>query len=505
MPISMLTNGVTFFFMHWYLNKGIIYEPYENYVPPKEKLKKAMAEPKSLRQILITFIKKYAPTPSNMLKYSRYRVNQYGESHIILSVFLSLNYMAPYFMWTQNTHDLFHTVFFLRLIGALLCLGFLLKPLWPQKIKPLFPLYWHLALLYCLPFATTVMFALNGDSTMWMISVILFIMLLVVVVDWLSFLIIATLGVIFGFAFSHFVLGITSLPPMTDKYTFIYTCLFGTTIGLVFARRRAINTENRVKRAKNVGSSVGHEINHNNTPVLSKAQILAMKLTTFPFNVSSNSEGEKIYSLPESFLTSLNKDVSEIIAGVNRNKQTIATFKEIIEHDIMNVKLEVVSLSECIKKSIEVFPFENKSQRQELSLEAGDDLIVKIPPFLFQHIITNLLRNAHRHGGTNKVSISINKANRTLHFKDWGHGIPPDRLHRIFDPFFTTSSAGSGVGLAFSKALVEGFNGSIECQSKQGNNSFTEFTISFPPLSEEEEKNLISLKNHLNKGGEFWG
>lgn len=505
MPIGMIANGVAFLFMHWYENKGFLYEPYKGYIPPKEMIRNVMKEPQSVGALLSNFIKKYFPTPRNILQYSRKKVSEYGESHMLLSIFLSLNYMAPYFMWTDHSYDLFHTVFILRLIGAVLCLGFLLKPLWPQKLKPLFPLYWHATLLYCLPFSTTIMFAVNGDSTMWLISVVLFIMLLVVVVDWLTFLIIAGLGVGLGVFFCIKVLGMSQLPEVADKYTFIYTCVFGTVIGLVFARRRAINTQKRVQRAKSVASTVGHEINHNNTPLLHHAQSLALKLQTYPFQEIKSKDGEIMYAISESLYGSLQESVPEIIQGIKRNKSTIIDFKEIIEHDVLNIHLEVVSVKEFIEFVIEDFPFE-KGQREGLQLALEADYLIKIPIYLFRHVVINLLRNAYRHGGTTNINIRLDSQSRTLKIKDFGYGIPQDRIYRIFDLFYTTSSSGSGVGLAFTKALIESFNGSIECHSKQGEESFTEFTITFPPLGEDEKNSVVSIKERRNKhaSSDFW-
>lgn len=476
---GMIANFITFIFLHWKEHNGFLYQPYKDYVHPKEQIKQAMAEPQSFAVLATKFLKKYFPTPSNILQYSRHKVNEYGESHILISVFLCLNYMAPYFMWPENSGEYFSTLFILRIVGALFCLGFLLKPIWPQRLKPFFPLYWHAALLYCLPFSTTVMFSINGDNTMWLVTVIMFIMLLVVVVDWLSFLIIAFLGIGLGYLFAAKVLGLTHFPEVADKYTFIYTCLFGTIIGLVFARRRARNTALRVNRSKSIASTVGHEINHNSSPVLNQAQILAMKLKTYPFELQENAQGEPAYLINKVFFDSLQNGLSEIISGVKRNKKTIKAFKEIIENDVFNVDLRIVSLKECIQEALEEFPFE-ANQQESLQLYLEEDFDVKIPPQLFRHVISNLLRNAYKHGGSTNVTMKINKASRELTILDRGYGIPEDCMHRIFDLFYTTMDSGSGVGLAFTKALVESFNGSITCQSQQGKDSYTLFTIQFP-------------------------
>jgi signal transduction histidine kinase len=77
------------------------------------------------------------------------------------------------------------------------------------------------------------------------------------------------------------------------------------------------------------------------------------------------------------------------------------------------------------------------------------------------------------------VEITVKK-NR-LYFRDNGKGISPEILPRIFDKFFTSSKAGTGVGLAFCKLVMEGMNGTIECESNP--EEYTLFKLSFPKIN----------------------
>jgi CheY-like chemotaxis protein len=55
-----------------------------------------------------------------------------------------------------------------------------------------------------------------------------------------------------------------------------------------------------------------------------------------------------------------------------------------------------------------------------------------------------------------------------LSFADDGPGISAAILERIFDPFFTTKSAGSGVGLTATYAILKKHDGHIEVESRPG-------------------------------------
>ena len=49
---------------------------------------------------------------------------------------------------------------------------------------------------------------------------------------------------------------------------------------------------------------------------------------------------------------------------------------------------------------------------------------------------------------------------------DAGIGMAPEQMVRIFEPFFTTKEAGSGIGLAITRNVVEGLGGSIAMASE---------------------------------------
>jgi signal transduction histidine kinase len=72
-----------------------------------------------------------------------------------------------------------------------------------------------------------------------------------------------------------------------------------------------------------------------------------------------------------------------------------------------------------------------------------------------------------------------------LHIRDYGEGIPEDKLPRIFDPFFTTKSGpdesgkgGAGLGLAAARNIIETHRGKIRVESAVGVG--TAFTIKLP-------------------------
>ncbi len=93
-----------------------------------------------------------------------------------------------------------------------------------------------------------------------------------------------------------------------------------------------------------------------------------------------------------------------------------------------------------------------------------------------EKIITNLISNAIKYTPNNgRIILRCEvKDHKTLiiSISDTGTGIPADKLGKIFERFYRAkyapddNSQGSGIGLAFTKSLVELHKGSISVQSK---------------------------------------
>ena len=120
-----------------------------------------------------------------------------------------------------------------------MCGLLIVKAKWPELLLPFFPTFWHLTLLYCIPFTSTVMFLLTQGSTEWLINVAITIMFLIVLVDWTTFLILTALGISLGFLFYTQVVGPVNIQlDFSSGYLLVYQGLFATLIGLLFARRK---------------------------------------------------------------------------------------------------------------------------------------------------------------------------------------------------------------------------------------------------------------------------
>jgi len=105
---------------------------------------------------------------------------------------------------------------------------------------------------------------------------------------------------------------------------------------------------------------------------------------------------------------------------------------------------------------------------------------LKIDSSHFAQMIQNLVLNALEampEGGDLFVQAEAMGDRVILTVRDTGPGIPPEILHQIFEPGFTTKPAGSGLGLAVVKSIVERYGGSIEVSSRPGEGTLFRITL----------------------------
>lgn len=123
-----------------------------------------------------------------------------------------------------------------------------------------------------------------------------------------------------------------------------------------------------------------------------------------------------------------------------------------------------------------------------LSLNPLDDAVVLVDPDRLQEALANLLNNALRHtpaGGQVTLSAVHSGQAIDLRVTDTGDGITAEHLPRVFERFYRADSnrspqhAGSGIGLAITRALVQAHDGRVQAASP-GPGKGSTFTITLP-------------------------
>ena len=111
----------------------------------------------------------------------------------------------------------------------------------------------------------------------------------------------------------------------------------------------------------------------------------------------------------------------------------------------------------------------------QIHMRIPDDfLIAPMDPLLIKQVLLNLFENSYYHAYSAQPTECILDSDEhfvRIHVRDYGSGIPPEKLESIFDaaPSAPTSAAdtrkGMGIGLSICKAIVSAHGGEIRAEN----------------------------------------
>lgn len=161
-------------------------------------------------------------------------------------------------------------------------------------------------------------------------------------------------------------------------------------------------------------------------------------------------------------------------AGIRHHSQ-------LLEKGVFDLSAIVRQALEMSKTWLQTIP-EKEGIKVSLDAKLHDGCLVEGEKNELFEVAVTLIRNASEalpHGGAIDIKTGIKGNQIVLMVRDTGVGISKENLKRIFNPFFTTkANAGSGLGLASSRKIIEACGGEISVESTEGKG--TTFTIILP-------------------------
>jgi len=151
---------------------------------------------------------------------------------------------------------------------------------------------------------------------------------------------------------------------------------------------------------------------------------------------------------------------------------------------------------------------------QKFHIAVNLEIDQEVPPVWgvgnqIQQVVLNLMINARQamlEGGALVVRLRENRQQRAveLSIRDFGGGIPADKLPKIFEPYYTTKTGpdstgkgGTGLGLFSCRCIMENHQAKIRVESTLGKG--TCFTLIFPsnaaiPAGDSQSANPINVQ-----------
>ncbi|WP_299669917.1 ATP-binding protein [uncultured Polaribacter sp.] len=235
----------------------------------------------------------------------------------------------------------------------------------------------------------------------------------------------------------------------------------------LFYLLKIINQQKELATIKNdLISNITHEFK---TPIATVSTAIE---AIENFNVLEDKEKTKKYlSMSSVQLKKLHQMVEKLLETATLDSEQLI------------LKKETIDVVETIEKLVSKHQFLNSEK--EISFSSNlKPIYLKVDNFHFENAVSNLIDNAVKYGG-NKIEITINAILNTTEISvaDDGNGIDKNQQEKIFDKFYrvpkgnTHDVKGFGIGLYYSKKIIEKHTGTLELSSTKNS---TIFKINLP-------------------------
>ena len=214
-----------------------------------------------------------------------------------------------------------------------------------------------------------------------------------------------------------------------------------------------------------------------------------------PLEYLQEKNGELDTSIVQEQYSIMKKNTDYLLRLVNQ----LLDFRK-INQGKMHLVVRKTDIVAFVKEVTEPFQFMALRRNIALNIIANEaTLISYFDHEALEKIMNNLLSNAFKFTPENgKITITISKEKQNAQdtvaiiVKDSGNGIPEERINEIFKRFYAAGNGvhmnpeGIGIGLSFTKSLVELHQGTIDLTSAPGQG--TEFVVSLPIHKEAYSK-----------------
>lgn len=192
-------------------------------------------------------------------------------------------------------------------------------------------------------------------------------------------------------------------------------------------------------------------------------------------------------------------DVVDKLDLIHRQSRKISVLVDQV-HDFQRAEANALKMhrsqfnfDQFIQRIYQDYHFITRQGDKKISVQGGESAIyVNADADKLEKVINNLLSNAIKFtnkGDTIRISYEQREQALLIAVADTGTGIPEEDQARVFDRFFqssynnSSSIGGSGIGLAFSKRLIEMHYGTIRLESQV--NEGSTFYISLPIIDQD--------------------
>lgn len=380
----------------------------------------------------------------------------------------------------------------LRALGFLVSLGLGLSDHWPKAWLRHLPAYSYLSFIFALPFFFVFMLLMNDANTIWQVSTMAAFVYMALLYDTVNMIVVAIVGSLLGWLAFYITTSGAAVPQDAINLIPIITFALTGLVALNYSDSRI--ADEKMQAASRLASHIAHEMR---TPLLGikfdaeRANNHIPKLTNaMEWALKNGYDGGRLST----------RQAAGLRSSMERIRDHTQSANLVIDMLLVNAGQENLSAgifdkhsaSTVINDMLHRYHF-RPGERERVVFEPQEDFEFFGSDLLLVHTLFNLLKNGLRAlesvgGGTMTISLVTGPVANKIIVSDNGPGIPPEVMPHIFVPFFTgvKQGQGTGIGLAFSKFVVESFEGTLTCRSAPGQGAA--FTITLPTIPDDTSR-----------------
>jgi len=154
-----------------------------------------------------------------------------------------------------------------------------------------------------------------------------------------------------------------------------------------------------------------------------------------------------------------------------------------LDSDNLVLNKEGVNIAALLKTTVDKFQV-TVSDKELKFVSTSEDVYGNVDVFHFENAVNNIIDNAIKYGG-DSISVVLKKANNIVEISisDNGNGLIKAHKEKLFEKFYRVPKGnrhdvkGFGIGLYYTKKIIEKHNGTIQLELNKSN---TVFKITLP-------------------------
>ena len=219
----------------------------------------------------------------------------------------------------------------------------------------------------------------------------------------------------------------------------------------------SVNAQSRIGLLGEVSLSIAHELNQPLTTIANYAAACEIKLKAM-----QDESGE------------LTQYLRHIREQTLRASEVVSSVRNFVQKK-QNTAIDL-DMGKVVQKLIPILKMMAKDHQSKIEFLIEDNCRIHADAILMEQVVINLVQNSFdamslKPATDRYVSIRVfNPDASQVHVwvTDTGSGIPSAIQKRITDPYFTTKDNGLGIGLSFSRSVVEKFGGKLVFDNNPG-------------------------------------